>query len=80
MGSFNVVLENSAEADFRDIPFPFRRQINQRLMRLKEEPRPADAEHISEADKYRLRLHGWRVLYEIDDGRRLVMILAVLKD
>ena len=80
MGSFRIVVRRSAEAELHAVPFPLRRQINQCLMRLKEEPRPADAELVSEEEKYRLRVHGWRVLYEIDDARRLVTVWAVLKD
>ena len=80
MGSFKISLRRSAESELRAAPFPFRRQINQRIMRLKEEPRPADAELLSEEEKYRLRVHGWRVLYEIDDAKRHVTVWAVLKD
>ena len=80
MGSFKVLIESVAESDIRAVPFPFRRQLNQRLMRLKEEPRPADAEQVSEADKFRLRVHGWVVLYEVEDSRELVTVWAVRKD
>ena len=80
MRSFKIVVESAAEKEFRAVPFPFRRQINQRIMSLKEEPRPADAELLSEEEKYRLRVHCWRVLYEIDDARQLVTVWAVLKD
>ena len=80
MGCYKVSIRHSAVAELGAAPFPFRRQINQRLMRLKEDPRPADAELVSEKEKHRLRIHGWRVLYEVDDARRLVTIWAVLKE
>jgi mRNA-degrading endonuclease RelE of RelBE toxin-antitoxin system len=79
MGSFKIRLHPSVEAEMRAVPFPFRRQINQRIMRLKEEPLPENAELISEAEKYSLNAHGWRVVYEVDDVRKLVTVCAVLK-
>lgn len=78
MDSFKILILPSAESEFRAAPFPFRRQINQRIARLKHDPRPPDCERISEAERYRLSVHGWFVLYEIDDQTRSVTIWAVL--
>jgi mRNA-degrading endonuclease RelE of RelBE toxin-antitoxin system len=79
MDSFKVALFPVAESELRATPFPFRRQINQRIMRLKEDPLSEDAELISEQEKYSLTVHGWRVVYEVDETRRLVTVWAVLK-
>ena len=78
MDSFKVAVLPSAEKEFLAVPFPFRRQINQRIVGLKHDPRPADRERLSEAEKYRLFVHGWFILYEIDDQSRLVTIWAAL--
>ena len=80
MGSFKIRLRRSVEAELRAAPFPFRRQTNQRIMRLKEEPLPEDAELISEEEKYSLPVHGWRGVYEVDDAQRLVTVCAVLEE
>jgi mRNA-degrading endonuclease RelE of RelBE toxin-antitoxin system len=80
MDCFRIVMRRSADGEFHAAPFPFRRQLNQRIMSLRDEPRPADAELISEEEKYSLQVHGWRIVYEIDDDRRLVTISAVVKD
>lgn len=78
MGSFKIAVLPSAEREFRAVPFPFRRQINQRVVRLKDDPRPPDCEHLSEAERYRINVHGWFLLYEMDDQNLLVTIWAVL--
>ncbi len=78
MGSFKIAVLPSADKEFRTVPFPYRRQINQRIVRLKQDPRPPDCERLSEAERYRLFVHGWFILYEIDDQSRLVTIWAVL--
>ncbi len=82
MGSFKVIIAQSAEVEFRGDAFGvcIRRQINQRIMRLKEERRPPDGERLSEEEKYRLRIHGWIVLYEVDDARKIVTVWVVRKD
>jgi len=79
MDSFKIRLHLSVEAEIQAVPFPFRRQINQRIMRLKGDPLPEDAELISEQEKYSLPVHGWRVVYEVDEARLLVTICAVLR-
>ncbi|MBI4370772.1 MAG: type II toxin-antitoxin system mRNA interferase toxin, RelE/StbE family [Elusimicrobia bacterium] len=79
MASFKVAFLSSAEAEFRAVPFPFRRQINQRIMRLKDDPRPFDAERVSEAEKYRLKVHGWHILYRWDEPAGVAMVYAVRK-
>jgi len=80
MGSFKIHLSSSAKEELLSAPFPFRRQLNQRIMRLKEESRPADAEQISEAEKYRLSVHDWSIVYQVDAAERLVTVWAVLKE
>ncbi len=79
MASFRIAILPSAEKEFRAVPFPVRRQVNQRIMRLKAEPRPPDCEHLTDAERYRLSVHGWIILYEIDDLEHLVTIWAVLR-
>lgn len=79
MPSYRVRIDADAEAEFLAVPFPFRRQLNQRIVRLKEEPRPPDAERLSAEEKFRLRVHGWRVLYEVDDEALAVRVLGVAR-
>lgn len=79
MASFKIAILPSAEKEFRAVPFPVRRQINQRISRLKADPRPPDCEHLTEAERYRLGVHGWFVLYAIDDRGLLVTIWAILR-
>lgn len=80
MASYSVRFDHDAEYEFRAVPFPFRRQINQRLNGLKNEPRPQESERISDSDFHRLRVGAWRVLYEIDEDARLVVILGIRPD
>jgi mRNA-degrading endonuclease RelE of RelBE toxin-antitoxin system len=46
------------------------------LVRLKKNARPPGSEPI-ELDVYRLNLHGWRVVYVIDDEEALITTVRV---
>ena len=77
MASYSVVIQPSAEAEFRAVPFPFRRQLNQKIYALKEQPRPADSELV-DGELRLVRVAGWRLLYEVDDEASRLVVLAVL--
>jgi len=76
MASFRVVIEAVAEQAFRAVPFPFRRQINVQLNKLKADPAPSGSEVVDEG-VMRLTVHGWYVLYDVDEEAGVVTILAV---
>lgn len=79
MAKYRIEIRERAEADFLTIPFPFRRQLNQRLRKLRTDPRSEDAEAVGESERYRLDVAGWRILYEVDDAERVVRIVSFRK-
>jgi mRNA-degrading endonuclease RelE of RelBE toxin-antitoxin system len=76
MASFRVEIEAAAERDFRAVPFPFRRKINIQLNKLKDDPAPSESEMVDEG-LMRLHVHGWHVLYDVDEDAGIVTILAI---
>ena len=76
MARYSVLIAEDAKSEFLTIPFPFRRQINQRINKLKVDPRLEGAEAIAGSDRFRLEVAGWRILYEVDEGARLITIVA----
>jgi mRNA-degrading endonuclease RelE of RelBE toxin-antitoxin system len=77
MGSFKVVIVDAAVEELRSTPFPFRRQINQRITKLKADPFPSAAELVAEG-RYRLNVSDWWLLYEVDLGAAVVRVVAIL--
>jgi hypothetical protein len=73
MASYELALSDGAWGEFVAILFPFRRQINQRIAKLRAEPRPP-AVHFLEDDLYRLDMYGWMMVYAIDDDALIVSI------
>lgn len=87
MALFKIEWRKSAEAELLQVPFPHRRLLNQRLMKLKHEPLPGDEQDADwqiigggPPEKVRLRAFGWKVLYEVDVKALSVVISAVLAD
>ena len=85
MDSYKVRLKKSAEEEFRGVPFPVRRQLNQRFGKLKTQPWPPEPQtdewqslSAGHHPRFRLRAYGYKVLYEIDEGQKVVTIFAIL--
>jgi mRNA interferase RelE/StbE len=55
-----------------------RRRIVARIGELAEQPRPAGCEKLAGRDDcYRIRAGDYRVVYSIDDARRLIVVLKI---
>ena len=46
-------------------------------LRLEDDQRPPGCRTLRGLDGWRVRVGDWRVIYQIDDSRRLVTIVAV---
>ena len=77
MASYSVEIDRDAVDELLAVPFPFRRQINQRIFKLKANPRPERAEAVVEGERYRLQVSTWWLLYEIDYEAAVITIVAI---
>lgn len=79
MDSFRIIVQPSAERELRQSPFPFRRQIIQAIHKLKKDPYPEGSEAITD-DFFRLTLHGWRIVYGIEEKTLVITIYRITQD
>ena len=79
MAKYSVLIGREAKLDFLRVPFPFRRQVNQRVNKMKVDPRLAGAEAIAGSNRFQLDVAGWQILYEVDDASRTICIVAFQK-
>lgn len=77
MASFEVRLSRSAERELLEVPFPIRRQLNQAILTLRAEPAPSGARAIDGAGAYSWPLHGWRLVYRVNEETRVILVAAV---
>ena len=77
MGRYSVVFRKSVARDLRRIPKQQVRRIVAAIDSLSENPRPPDSERLSWQERYRLRQGVYRIIYEIDDERVLVVVVKI---
>ena len=77
MESYRLEVRRSAGKEIADLPKTDCQRIVAKIQRLANNPRPNGCEKLSGAEKYRIRQGDYRILYEIDDSRKLVTIVKV---
>jgi len=68
------------EKEIAALPHTVRERVVQALQQLSEDPRPTGSRRLSDEMRgaWRIRVGDYRVLYDIEDNQRLVIVLAVL--
>lgn len=77
MASYELVFRRSVAKDLRGIPKQDVKRILQRIRSLADDPRPAGCEKLSSLERYRIRQGVYRIIYEIDDDRVVVVVVKV---
>ena len=74
---YSVCILRRAIKDIANLPKGYARLVSRHIDRLEEEPRPPDAKKLQGTTDYVLRGGVYRILYDIDDGVRMVTIYRV---
>ena len=75
---YEVVVLRSAEKEIRRLAPKIRRQILEKLVGLETNPRPQDVRRLHRLEcGYRVDSGEYRILYEIDDAERRVVVRVV---
>jgi len=52
--------------------------IKRAIANLRDDPRPVGCKKlVGEVDQWRIRVGDWRVIYRIEDGRLVVLVVTV---
>ncbi|MGH8154619.1 MAG: type II toxin-antitoxin system RelE family toxin [Rhodanobacteraceae bacterium] len=74
MARFEIVFRRSVAKDLRPIPNKDVTRILKCIERLRDDPRPPGAVKLSAQERYRIRQGVYRILYEIEDERLVVVV------
>ncbi|MBE7438557.1 MAG: type II toxin-antitoxin system RelE/ParE family toxin [Spirochaetales bacterium] len=75
--TYNLLIERRAQKELGKLPGAAYPQMIAALRRLGEDARPAGAKKLQGRQGWRIRIGDYRVIYEIDEGRKLVRIVDV---
>ncbi|HEY6644335.1 type II toxin-antitoxin system RelE/ParE family toxin [Povalibacter sp.] len=77
MASYELVFRKSVAKDLREFPTKDLKRIMQRIRTLADDPRPSGCEKLSGLERYRVRQGAYRIIYEIEDRRLIVLIVKI---
>ena len=78
MSGFKILLRESAERDFKKINPQYTQKIFKKIEALGHNPRPPGCQKLVSTEKtYRIRIGDYRVLYQIDDKEKSILISYV---
>jgi len=75
--AYEVRFAASAAKEFRSLPPELKGRVKEAVDRLKENPRPAGVKKLKGVDLYRIRVGSYRVVYEIDDKKVMILVTRV---
>ena len=77
MGRYELVFRKSVAKALRAIPNADVERILNRIRALADDPRPPGCERLSGQARYRIRQGRYRIVYEIEDARLVVLVVRV---
>ena len=79
MASYNVLIKTSAAKELEAVePRGLRARIVSRIQGLSRTPRPTGSQKLAgESERYRIRQGAYRIVYSVDDERRIVEVVKV---
>ena len=76
-GLYAVRVKRSAEKEMDRLPQDIFDRVAEAILELEDDPRPHGCKKLKGVEEYRLRVGPYRILYLIDDKKRVVEIVAV---
>ena len=75
---YEVLIERTAERDLKSLSPPLYQRVVPRIKALADNPRPSGCHKLAGSkNDWRIRIGDYRVVYEIDDRKKLVRIFRV---
>ncbi|MBU1299239.1 MAG: type II toxin-antitoxin system RelE/ParE family toxin [Bacteroidetes bacterium] len=74
---YNLIIKPSAKRDLNSLPDKEVEQIVRRIVQLINNPRPFGIQKLTDEEGYRIRIGKYRVLFEIDDKKKNILIFRI---
>ena len=77
MAAHRVEVATRARRDLERLAPALVERLGRALIALADDPRPRSSEKLVGADAYRVRVGDYRIIYEIDDNARVVIVSRI---
>lgn len=77
MASYSLAFKKSVAKDLRSIPNHDVKRILKRIDSLRKDPRAEGCVKLSGQERYRIRQGVYRIVYEIQDTKLIVLVVKV---
>ena len=78
MADYRVLIKPSAAKEFERLTSSIATRVASKIDALASTPRPQDVKKLEgNPVRWRVRVGDWRIIYSIDDARRIVDILYI---
>ena len=77
MSRYRIELRPAALRSLRKIDPQVRRRIQGAIALLADDPRPPNARKLKGRDAFRVRVGDYRVIYTVEDGVLLIVVVAL---
>jgi mRNA interferase RelE/StbE len=76
--AYTVIIENKAQKEFLKLSPPHDSSVKKDINGLEKNPRPQGVKKLAGTkDGYRIRIGDYRILYTIDDKKKIVTIYRI---
>lgn len=75
--TWGLVIASRAKRQFRRLSAVDRDSIDQAFSQMREDPFAGDVKFLRGLDTLRRRVGDWRILYELNEARQLIVVTAI---
>ena len=75
--SYRIYIEKSAQKTLSKIPVSDQDKIIETIKNFSANPRPPGVKKLSNRDAWRIRIGNYRIIYEIEDNRLIVIVINI---
>ena len=75
--NYNIIIKPSAKKELLELPDEILQKVDNVIIGFQEQPRPQGVVKLKGWDFYRIRVGNYRIVYSIDDKRKVVEISRI---
>jgi len=75
VSKYHIEITHSAEKELHKYPVKLQDRFSDAILGLGDNPRPFGSKKLFNSNNYRTRIGNYRIIYVVDDDRKIVKIL-----